>query len=811
MATQRPGFAVPLAEFAAGLLSEREVTPRARLTAHQVAEMLPGAAVVVYAVEDQDAPAWSAKAAEGEIQVAANVVEFDAGTLGLIGASKEARIFPGGELTREQYAHLNLRRTVVSLACVPILLEEMVLGAIEIVHYDRPITESEVAQVAEVAEYAALGLATGIAYENERNTQLESITRIAQMYDLEKVFNGTLEMDQLLPVVCSKFQEVMNVQAVNLWLVSGEGLLLINRAGVDPTIEVGTTVKTGEGIAAAVSDSGESVLIDSAADERLTQRNQGVEEGEIFSLVAAPLVEQGKLVGVVEAINRTDGAPFDEDDLFLLTSINETAASALKNASLLQAERKVEILETLVQVSKEITSTLNLERVLQAVVTGPSAVIPYERASIALEERNKIQVKAISGMTEVNPSDPDVKRLNELLQWASLSAEEMLIVQKDDEVDAPRPETREKFKRYFEESGVRAFYSLPLADDQGRVGILAFESSDPDFLSEAHLEMIKVLAGQATVAIRNASLYREVPFIGVLEPILQRKQQFLAMEHRRRRAMIVGAGIALVALIVVPWPMRVDGVALVAPAHMAKIQPEVEGVVARVHVREGDPVTRGTVLADLEDWDYRGALAAAEAKRSEAVALMNRALASNDGTEAGIQRVQADYWTAEAERARARLERTHLRSPIDGVVATPRVEDLVGHHLEYGDTFAEVADTRRATVDVAIADSDVALLEQGEAAVVKLDAFPTQTFRGKLEVISPLSHVEEDHRVFYARVAVANDHKDAQMRPGMQGRGKVDVRAAKYIYPAGWRPLGYVMFRSTAMWFRSKSWSWFGL
>ena len=808
MATQRPGFAVPLAEFAAGLLSEREVTPRARLTAHQVAEMLPGAAVVVYAVEDQDAPAWSAKAAEGEIQVAVSVVEFDAGTLGIIAGSKQARIFPGAELTREQYSHLNLRRTVASLAYVPILLEEMLLGAIEIIHYDRPVTEAEMAQVAEVAEYAALALATGIAYESERNTHLESITRIAQMYDLEKVFNGTLEMDDLLPVVCSKFREVMNVQAVNLWLVSGDGLLLINRAGMDPTVEAGTTAKSGEGIAAAVSDSGEAVLIDSAADERLTQRNADVEEGQIFSLVAAPLLEKGKLVGVVEAINRGDGEPFDEDDLFLLTSINETAASALKNASLLQAERKVEILETLVQVSKEITSTLNLERVLQAVVTGPSAVIPYERASIALEERGKIHVKAISGMTEINPSDPDVKRLNDLLQWASLSAQEMFIVQKDGEVDDPRPETREKFKRYFEESGVRAFYTLPLADDQGRVGILAFESSDPDFLSEAHLEMIKVLAGQATVAVRNASLYREVPFIGILEPILHKKQQFLSMEKRRRRAMLAAAGAAVLALIVIPLPMRVDGVATVAPSHMAKIQPEVEGVVARVHVREGDPVTRGTVLADLEDWDYRGAKAAAEAKRGEAVALMNRALASNDGTEAGIQRVQADYWTAEAKRAWERLDRTHLRSPIDGVVATPRVENLVGRHLEYGDTFAEVVDTRTATVDVAIADSDVALLEAGEDAVVKLDAFPTHTFKGKLTVISPLSQVEEEHRVFFARIAVPNGDPEALMRSGMQGRGKIDVRAS--WYPAGWRPAGYVLFRSTAMWFRSKLWAWFG-
>ena len=79
MATQRPGFAVPLAEFAAGLLSEREVAPRARMTAHHVAEMLPGTGVVVYVVTDQETPAWTAKAAEGEIEVAASVVEFGAG------------------------------------------------------------------------------------------------------------------------------------------------------------------------------------------------------------------------------------------------------------------------------------------------------------------------------------------------------------------------------------------------------------------------------------------------------------------------------------------------------------------------------------------------------------------------------------------------------------------------------------------------------------------------------------------------------------------------------------------------------------
>src|SRR5208282_4263938 len=148
-------------------------------------------------------------------------------------------------------------------------------------------------------------------------------------------------------------------------------------------------------------------------DARLEKRNAGIEEGALFSLLAAPLLEHENLVGVVEAVNRLDGLPFDEDDQFLLTNICETASNALHNASLLLAERKVEILEALVKVSGEITSTLDLDRVLDAIVNGPSSVIPYERAAIVLEQRGRLRLKAISGVSKINPQDPNVERLQE--------------------------------------------------------------------------------------------------------------------------------------------------------------------------------------------------------------------------------------------------------------------------------------------------------------------------------------------------------------------------------------------------------------
>lgn len=799
MATQRPGFAVPLAEFAAGLLSEREVAPRARMTAHQVAELLPGTGVVVYVVTDQEAPAWTAKAAEGEIEVAAAVVGFDVGTLGAIRVKQASHVFPGGELPREEYAHLNLRRTVASLAYVPLLLEETMLGAIEIIHYDRPIAESELAQVEELAEYATIGFATALAYESERNNQLESISRIAQMYDLEKVFNSSLEMDQLLPMITSKFREVINVQAVNLWLVEGDGLVLMSRTGTDYAYEEGARQKAGEGIAAQVSDSGEAVVIESAEDERLQKRNRDVEEGQAFSLLAAPVLHGGALVGVVEAINKLDGTPFDEDDQFLLTTINETASNALHNASLLLAERKVEILETLVNVSKEITSTLNLERVLETIVNAPQAIIPYERAAIGLLQQGRFRLSAVTGKTQIQADSPEIRPLNEVLQWAALAQEVVDVRMHEGEIDDPREETRAKFQKYFDATGVRGFYAQPLSDDTGRVGILCMESSDPDFLSAAHLEIVQVLAAQATVALRNAQMYKEVPFISILEPVLERKRKFMALQKSRRTATYIGVAVLAVFLVGFPLPMRVDGDAVVAPAHRAQVQPEVEGVVQNVYVREGDHVARGQVLAQVGDWDYRAALAAASAKYETAQLLMNRALASSDGSEAGIQRAQVNYWKAEVDRAKQLLERTRLRAPIEGTVATPHVEDFVGRRLQFGDSFAEVVDTSQAVVDIAIDDDQAVLLHPGSRAAVKLNSYATDTFRGDVTIVSPKGEVHGDSRVFYARVAIPNP--EGAIRTGMQGRGKVTV---------GWRPAGYVLFRGSALWLYTKLWSWFG-
>ncbi len=487
-----------------------------------------------------------------------------------------------------------------------------------------------------------------------------------------------------------------------------------------------------------------------------------------------------------------------DDDLFFMNSMSETVSSALKNASLMHAERKLEILEALVHVSSEITSTLRLERLLQIIVNSPQSVLPFERCSIALDNRGRLQLKAVSGMANIPAGDVQVEQLRELLQWLSTYDRQLLVRQHEEEPEAEDAQVRAVIGKHFESSDYRALFALPLADDQGRVGLLLYESSAPDFLEVSHIEMIKVLAGQTTVAIRNALLYREVPLIGLLEPLVQRKQAFLRSD-RKRQGVILGTVAAVILLLIFcPLPLRISGTAVVAPQSVATLAAPVEGTIANVYAREGQHVSRGEVLATMDDWAWRNQLTSAQAKYEAAMLAMQGDLARHSA-QAGEDRTQADYLQAEMERTRLRIANAQLRSPIDGIVVTPDLQNAAGEHLDAGATFAQVLDLASARINIAVNQEDANLVRGGQRAAIKLNSFPAQTLRGQVFSISPEAQPSGDDRVFYAHVLVPNE--SAELRTGMDGRAKIS---------AGFRPAGFVLLRAPALWLWKQLWGWIG-
>jgi multidrug resistance efflux pump/GAF domain-containing protein len=565
-------------------------------------------------------------------------------------------------------------------------------------------------------------------------------------------------------------------------------------AGADPTVHIGMTQAPGKGYVADMAEEGIPLLIADSEDPRLRIRSME-NHPPVWTAMLVPLMSDEAEVGVLEAVNKKNGKPFDEDDEFFFGSVAETVSSALKNASLMFAERKLAILEALVHVSSEITSTLRLDRLLLIIVNSPQNVVPFERCAIALDNRGRLQLKAVSGMSNIPVGDAQVELLQNFVHWLSTQLEPLHL--RRYETHGP-PDLPDAVAKHFTATGYRAFYSVPLVDDQGRVGVLLYESSAPDFLDLPHTEMIKILASQATVAIRNSLLYREVPLISLLEPLMHRKQKLLRTSKGRRQGLILGGIATALFLIFCPMPMRLTGEATVRAQHMVTIGVPVGGNISTVFAHEGQRVEAGQVLASMNDLQWRTDLTSAEARYRAALLTMESDLARG-AAQAGADRAQTEYLRAEVDRARSRIDNAQLRSPITGVVMTPSLQDAAGEHLDAGATFAQVLDLSSAIVDIAIPQSDAQLLRAGQSATIKLDSYPQRSWRGGVAAVSPQAVAGDGVRTFAARIPLANT--DALLRSGMTGQAKIFV---------GYRRAGYVLLRRPALWVWQTLWNWFG-
>src|SRR4029079_9609949 len=107
----------------------------------------------------------------------------------------------------------------------------------------------------------------------------------------------------------------------------------------------------------------------------------------------------------------------------------------------------------------------------------------------------------------------------DLLEWTYFSGSDVPVAQQDDgTIQTDRPETEEKFRAFFQLTGFRAFHALLLNDEEGKLGVLAFFRQKALGLEEKARGLVAILVNQATVPVRNAQLYKQVPLPGFLKP-----------------------------------------------------------------------------------------------------------------------------------------------------------------------------------------------------------------------------------------------------------------------------------------------------
>ena len=683
-----------------------------------------------------------------------------------------------------------------SVILAPLRDRERSVGVIESLNKEGRFSADDAELLAELAGLAAPAIRAR-REENELSAgMLHAVTRLTQLYDVSQSFNSTIDSTELFPIICNRTASVMDVESCSLWLVEKEELVCREVIGHYRREVVGHAETDAGTIVGEMLRNDAPLVIDDASDARLALRLNHMDNGAISSLCCVPVKYEKQWLGGLEVINERDGSKFVESDVDLLTEIAAQAAGSIRNAQRHEAERKVKELQALLNTSREIISSLDLDRVLAVVVNQVATIIPFDRCAIALITKGQYEIDAIAGETEVNEKDPRVKKLNEIMQWAGQSGSEIYVSQENGEINTTRAETVTKFRAHFESSGMHSFYALPLADEEGPLGLLALESKTPNFLTPSHLELLKIFAGQATVAIRNAQLYRQVPLVSALEPLAAKKRAFQAMPKAKRLALISAVAIALLFLIFFPLNLKVGGNAYVLPTRTAAADAEVDGIIDQINYREGDFVPAGAVVAVLRGDEHLLNLNQAQARYDILTREITRSQAASGAAAAQIERVKLDQARREIALYRTKLEQTQIRAPISGVIVTPKLEEKRGRLIKRGEAFCEQANINPVVVEAAVSEDDIGLVSPGQEVWLKANAFPERKFIGRVSRISPQATVEQEERVFIVRAEV--DNPDQSLRTGMLGRTKILT---------GSHSIGYVLLRDPTRWVRKKIWN----
>jgi RND family efflux transporter MFP subunit len=730
------------------------------------------------------------------------------GLLSQISASRAARRLGRGEAGVDELSHLEeaSREHIQCALYAPIPGVAGTDGVVEVLNKRTgEFTADDAHFLEEAARVAGQALTNLAGIESERHSNLAALERLTSLYDLGRTFTSTLELQELLPVVARKIQEILGAGACNLWLTSGGELRLVQQAGEDPSVEKGTRAPLEEGLFGEVTRQAVPKLIEAPAeDEHLEERRRAAPEFEIGTWMAAPLRKDDEILGVVEVVNKTDGAAFNDEDLFFLSSISEQAAVALHNANLLESERKVHTLDALLKISQEITSTLDLDHVLTTVVHQAGSIVPFDRCVIGFFDRGRFVLGAASGEAEV-PKTREMSDLRERLEWVAGQDEHVSAERGEDGWRAEPEETRAQFGSFLEQYEYSGLYALPLRDEQGTLGAMALLSSSADFLTPANKETLAILANQTTVAIRNAQLYQQVPLATLLQPLAHRKQKLLAaVPEGRWRQYAERAALAAAILILIPWPLRVGTDATVLPAQRRIVSSIPGGIVERVFVREGEKVRPGQLLARLDTSEDRVKLAQAEAALAQAQRAVAEAEFRNDPSGASSAKIQAEVHGAEVAFEEQRLDQAQLHAPIAGVIVTPKVEEKTGTMLKPGEAFCEIVDQDHMAAEMSVPETDLPLLRPGNHVALKLNAYPSRTFGGVVERIGAQSKSDSGEQYFLVRAIF--DNTGDRARDGMAGRAR--VRAGGGWFSSGWYPVGYVILRAPFRWIWEKAWSW---
>jgi len=301
--------------------------------------------------------------------------------------------------------------------------------------------------------------------------------------------------------VVNSLVDVFAYYYANILLADAGAGEIVLRASVGHTgrIYEGIRLKIGQqGITGWVAQAGEPLLVNDVTED---PRYYLVEElKDARSELAVPIKGKGKgeVIGVLD-VQSTQFNAFDEDDLFTLSTLADQVSVAIENAQLYkQTRHRLSEVFTLYTLAKQVTSSLELNTVLDSIVNALKLSINCRACSLFLldEGSQTLEIKAGAGIKPRWRKEASLKIGEGIAGKAAAEARPLYI-----------PDVRQNLAFVTFDPVVRSLLVVPMISKDKVTGVLCIDDDKPDAFSSDDERLLTIAAAQAAVAIDNARLY----------------------------------------------------------------------------------------------------------------------------------------------------------------------------------------------------------------------------------------------------------------------------------------------------------------
>jgi signal transduction histidine kinase len=442
-----------------------------------------------------------------------------------------------------------------TILAVPLMREGDVMGVITIRRLEvRAFTAKQIALVKTFADQAV------IAIENVRLfNELE--TRNAALAESLEQQTATSEILRVISRSSTNVQPVFDAIAENARrLLRGWGALVVRfdghllelaavSGGPPGSAEVFREVfpmvadRTSTPVGAAMLDREVKIIEDIETDERWPGIRVRARARGWRANLAVPMLQDGQPIGAI-TVTRVEPGPFGQQEIHLLKTFADQAVIAIENARLFSDVRartrelltSVEQLKALGEVSRAVSSTLDLDVVLSTIVSR-AVHLPGVDGGVVFEYDDVREEFVQRAATEAGGELAQARRGTRIRKGEGVLGRTAVVLEPVQVPDISIPGAYEsRLRDNLIASGIRALLAVPMVHEGHIVGSLLVSRNEPGEFPTETIELLMTYASQSALAIQNARLYKELEAkTRQLEAANRHKDEFLAsMSHELR-------------------------------------------------------------------------------------------------------------------------------------------------------------------------------------------------------------------------------------------------------------------------------------